>query len=139
MELSKAFDTIDHNILLHKLKYYGLNSAAVDLCRSYLLKRKQYVKIGVPQRSILGPRLFVIYINDIALSSDPFECIIYADDTTRNSAKTKLIKYHMPHKKVKVPFLQINGANIGCVNYSNGCLYARPPLIDYNFFRDKEH
>ncbi len=69
------------NILLYKLKYYGLNGTALDLCRNYLVNRKQYVEIaanmkseenvittGVPQRSILGPLLFIIYIKYIALS-----------------------------------------------------------------------
>ena len=94
MDLSKAFDTLDHNILLQKLNYYGINDTALDLFTSYLRNRIQYVVIdevesthsdittGVPQGSILGPLLFIIYINDIASASTVFKFIIYADDTT---------------------------------------------------------
>ena len=94
LDLSKAFDTLDHKILLDKLQYYGINGVAHRLLESYLSNRKQYVEInetksesltlttGVPQGSILGPLLFIIYINDIAQASRLFDFIIYADDTT---------------------------------------------------------
>ncbi len=94
LDLSKAFDTLDLQILIKMLEYYGLNWLSIKLMESYLPNRKQYVEIddsdsdmldlttGVPQGSILGPLLFIIYMNDIAQSSKLFDFIIYADDTT---------------------------------------------------------
>ncbi len=94
LDLSKAFDTLDHKILLKKLNYYGINGAAYNLMESNLTIRKQHVDmddvksemlmvtIGVPQGSILSPILFIIYVNDIANASNLFNVIINADETT---------------------------------------------------------
>lgn len=92
-DLSKAFDTISHTILLHKLKVYGIRGVSNNWLESYLSNRTQYVEInsnksskmsltcGVPQGSILGPLLFLIYINDISRSTQA-NIISFADDTT---------------------------------------------------------
>ena len=98
IDFRKAFDTVDHKLLLRKLPIYGSSDAAVSWIKSYLSNRKQFVNLGnqssellpikqgVPQGSIFGPVLFLLFVNDMPLNIFKSTMDIYADDTTISSS-----------------------------------------------------
>jgi hypothetical protein len=113
LDLSKAFDTIDHQLLLIKLEKYGFSESALELIKHYLENRfsivnfdgktssKEMLKSGISQGSILGPLLFFIFINDLCYMKLQLTKAMFADDTTLVHAGNNLSKTAMILKSLR--------------------------------------
>ena len=143
IDLSKAFDTIDHKMLLSKLEHYGIRGNANCLIRSYLTGRSQYTEVlgeksrlddvlfGVPQGSVLGPLLFIIYINDIINCVNGIlgiKLVLYADDTNvfiignnrRDLIRTGAIVLDAINRYMKSNLLHINVGKCCYIHFCKG-------------------
>ena len=158
IDYKKAFDTINHSILLRKLQLYGIRGLPLQLLKTYLSDRQQTVKlgdsyssskivnIGVPQGTILGPILFLIYINDLPNISELCNSIMFADDTTltfRHSnysqlvttCNVELVKFHTWSVANR---LSINYSKTCCMLFTNRRINDPPSIYMNNFSLDFE-
>ena len=109
LDLKKAFDTVDHTILIQKLQKYGIKDREGKLFQSYLSKIQQFcflnsvkseprnIPCRVPQGSCFGPLLFILYLNDLEKCLQFSRANIYADDTAITIASTNVVKMHIKY------------------------------------------
>ena len=146
IDLSKAFDSLDRNILLRKLENYGIRGKVHSLLASYLNERKQYVSFnnttsetlgieyGVPQGSILGPLLFLLYINDIinCYSNSETTFSLYADDTNLFITGPSKESTYLKANEVLEHVSNYMRCNLLHINMSKCCFIHFKPQFEFD-------
>ena len=148
LDFSKAFDTVNHGILLKKLEHYGIRGVAYDWFSSYLGNRKQFtcldnttsdqqiISCGVPQGSVLGPLLFLIYINDFASCSELLDFHLFADDSNLfyKHKNISIVQSHLNNELSKIHlWLCANKLSLNIEKSNFVLFHPVQRKIDYDF------